>query len=163
MRVSGKVFVGSNNNIAWNYGCEKVGVAGPIQCPTGPLGPHGLHGPIGYSIGPARPICLPPQSDALLLLFPTGTFPDTAICYFVLCYPSGGNLHPRNHKWILHPNRCYLFYWFVNIRIAPNERAWSLYAKKTNIVSFEPVGVPDPGWKCNRIINLVQGLGAVLT
>ena len=36
MAVSGKVPVGSNSDIEWNYGGKQIGVAGPIECPMGP-------------------------------------------------------------------------------------------------------------------------------
>jgi len=46
MVVSGKVPVGNANNFARNHGGEKIGFAGPIECPlgTGPMGPMGPSG-----------------------------------------------------------------------------------------------------------------------
>jgi len=49
MIVSGKVVVGSNSSSAWIYGGKQIGVAGPIECQSGPMGPSGPIGPMGPS------------------------------------------------------------------------------------------------------------------
>ena len=53
-----------------------------------PLRTHPVHtearpmGLSGHSVGLATPICVASMIPRELLLFPTGTFPDSAICCF---------------------------------------------------------------------------------